>query len=87
MLAAEHDVLCPPGLLLDAANRYRAGFRELVKEGKLQGSHTQRGEDGDDQDGVRFRVVPGVAHHMQNHMQNDEWERGAKELLDWVQRL
>ncbi|KAF2796406.1 alpha/beta-hydrolase [Melanomma pulvis-pyrius CBS 109.77] len=90
VLAAEKDVLCRPDILLDAAKRYRAAFRELVREGKVDGissrdlrteSEREQEEDGD---GVRFKVVRGLGHHLQNH---EEWERGAKEILEWVETL
>ncbi|KAF2268756.1 alpha/beta-hydrolase [Lojkania enalia] len=88
VLAAEHDVLCQPGLLLDAAQRYRASFWELVQNKKLDGVSGSdlriENDQGDDWDGVRFRVVPGVAHHLQNEV---EWEKGAREILAWMEQL
>lgn len=90
VLAAEKDVLCRPDILLDAARRYRAAFRELVREGKVDGVSSgdlrteSEQEQGEDCDGVGFKVVKGLGHHLQNH---EEWERGAKEILEWVGRL
>ncbi|KAF2871789.1 Alpha/Beta hydrolase protein [Massariosphaeria phaeospora] len=88
ILAAEHDVLCTPNILLDAAQRYRVAFREMVLRGKIDGVSNlhirSESEQGDDWDGVSFKVVPGVGHHLQNHV---EWERGAQEILAWVERL
>lgn len=37
ILAAEHDVLCTPNVLLDATARDRAAFRHCIKAGSLQG--------------------------------------------------
>lgn len=37
-----------------------------------------------DRDGVRFSVVSGLGHHLQNHV---EWEKGAGEIEDWVKGL
>lgn len=88
VLAAEKDVLCTPSLLFDAAKRYRAAFHHCIRVGMLDGvsEYDSRVEDeeSEDWDGVTFKVVRGLAHHMQNHV---EWERGAKELLDWVEKL
>lgn len=90
VLAAEHDVLCTPAILLDAAQRYRTAFRDMVQSGKIKGiassaMRTGEGHGGEgDWDGVAFAVVPGVGHHLQNHV---EWERGAEEILKWVERL
>ncbi|KAF2121167.1 Alpha/Beta hydrolase protein [Lophiotrema nucula] len=88
VLAAEHDVLCTPALSLDAAQRYRVAFQDLAGKKKLEGIssgdlRTQR-EQGSEWDGVAFKVVPGVAHHMQNEV---EWEKGAMEVLAWSEQL
>lgn len=90
VIAGEHDVLCTPSVLQDAAMRYRAAFRQMLQEGKLDGLDTagERGhtanehEDGDE--GVSFRVIKGVAHHIQNHV---EWQKGAEEILQWAEQL
>jgi hypothetical protein len=37
-----------------------------------------------DRDGVRFCVVSGLGHHLQNHV---EWQKGAAEIEDWVKML
>lgn len=88
VLAAEHDVLCTPKLLLDAAKRYRSAFRDLVGKGGLEGVSEKdlrpETEQEENWDGVRYRVVKGLGHHLQNHV---EWERGAEELLEWVEQL
>lgn len=88
VLAGEHDVLATPTISLDAARRYDTAFWELVKGKKIDGiseDDVRKGkEQGAEWDGVRFKVVPGVAHHLQNHV---EWERGAKELLAWIEQL
>jgi len=88
VLAAELDVLCTPSVLLDAAKRYRAAFLYCVRAGKLDGilEYDVRATENDDEDwdGIRFKVVKGVAHHLQNHI---EWERGAEEVWKWTESL
>jgi hypothetical protein len=88
VLAAEHDVLCTPAISLDAATRYRRAFREAVSKGQLAGLDGKdlraEQEEGMEWDGVQFGIVPGVAHHMQNE---DEWARGAEEILGWIEGL
>ncbi|KAF2736184.1 alpha/beta-hydrolase [Polyplosphaeria fusca] len=88
VLAAEHDVLCTPAISLDAAQRYRGAFRALVAKKELDGISAKNlrteAEEGGKWDGVGFKVVPGVAHHMQNE---EDWERGAQEILRWVEDL
>jgi hypothetical protein len=90
VLAAEHDVLCTPPLMEDAAKRYRAAFRHCVRVGKLDGvSEYDAGvedsnEGGKDEAGVAFTVVQGLGHHLQNHV---DWERGAEAVLKWTEML
>ena len=90
VLAAEHDVLCKPLVMEDAAKRYRAAFHHCVRVGKLDGvsEYDARIEDNnkesEDRDGVEFTVVKGLGHHLQNHV---EWERGAEALLKWAEKL
>jgi pimeloyl-ACP methyl ester carboxylesterase len=90
VLAAEKDVLCRPEILLRAAQRYRAAFRELVRRGKIDGvSEAEISGKGDVEqgvyrDGVGYKVVKGLGHHLQNH---EGWESGAEELLEWVERI
>lgn len=90
VLAAEHDVLCTPLVLEDAAERYRAAFHHCVRVGKLDGVGEEDARvessdaEGDDRDGVAFTVVKGLGHHLQNHV---EWERGAEALLRWADEL
>ena len=82
VLAAEHDVLCTPPLLLDTAERYRAAFRDCVNAGILPG--VGQLSEKDECDGVACALVKGVAHHLQNHV---EWEKGAEEVEKWVEKL
>jgi hypothetical protein len=88
VLAAELDVLCTPSVLLDAAERYRAALRDCVKSGKLDGISkydVRVMENGDEErGGVVFKVVKGLAHHLQNHI---EWEKGAEEVWAWIESL
>ena len=82
VLAAEKDVLCTPAVLEDAAQRYRQALRTIVS----QGDNLQRKRiiGTAPESGVRFRVVKGLAHHLQNH---EEWERGADEVHQWLEQL
>jgi hypothetical protein len=90
ILAAEHDVLCTPFVLKDAAKRYRAAFHHCVRVGKLDGVSDydarieENDDEGEDKDGVSFTVVKGLGHHLQNHV---EWKRGAEAVLKWAEEL
>ena len=91
VVAAQHDVLCTPPVLRDAATRYRNAFYHGVKAGMLPGvSQSQTRSDSSEPksewDGVAFTLVKGVGHHLQNH-QAGEWERGAEAVLAWVEKL
>ncbi|KAK7187652.1 hypothetical protein DPSP01_004488 [Paraphaeosphaeria sporulosa] len=81
ILAAQRDVLCTPTILEDAARRYRRAFRDMSLDNRLVFAQEQQDEEVD---GVRFRVVDGVAHHMQNH---EEWGKGADEVQKWLEQL
>lgn len=88
VVAGENDVLCTPSILRDAADRYRTAFQYCVRMKKLDGISeddvlTAGGED-DGYDGVSFKVVKELGHHLQNHV---EWQRGAEEILRWAQEL
>jgi pimeloyl-ACP methyl ester carboxylesterase len=83
VLAAEQDVLCTPPVLLDAAKRYRAAFRLCLRTGRLDGV-SEEDVESVVEDGVAFMEVKGVAHHLQNHV---EWEKGAKAVLQWAEKL
>lgn len=85
VLAAEHDVLCKPHILLDAAKRYRAAFRHCLRVRKLDGVSEQDARS-QDEDGVAFTEVKGVAHHLQNH-EDGEWQKGAAAVLEWAEEL
>ncbi|KAF2451716.1 alpha/beta-hydrolase [Karstenula rhodostoma CBS 690.94] len=80
ILAAEKDVLCTPAILEDAAQRYRRAFKEMASN-DLEGSNLKQ---DDMENRVRFRVVDGVAHHLQNH---EEWGKGADEVRKWLEQL
>jgi hypothetical protein len=90
VVAAEHDVLCTPPVLRDAAKRYRAAFHHCVRVGKLDGVSEDDArvekcdEESEERDGVAFTVVKGLGHHLQNHV---EWEKGAEALLKWANQL
>jgi hypothetical protein len=88
VLAGEEDVLCTPSILKDAAERYHTAFQHCVSVGKLDGVSGDdvkvESEQGDEWDGVCFRVAKGLGHHLQNHI---GWESGALEILRWVEQL
>ncbi|KAF1965283.1 alpha/beta-hydrolase [Bimuria novae-zelandiae CBS 107.79] len=82
VLAAEKDVLCTPSVLEDAAQRYSLAYKNMVSSGEIKGVVSTQREIRDN--GVRFRVVKGLAHHLQNH---EEWEKGADEVRRWLEQL
>jgi len=87
VLAAELDVLCTPSILLDAATRYRFAFDYCIRAGTLDGISTpDLGiiNSAEEWHGVTFKVVRGVAHHLQNH---DTWEIGAEAVWEWTESL
>lgn len=88
VLAAEKDVLCTPAILQDTAQRYRAAFKDMVKTHKIDGPPDPTldadSKDSSDSCGVRFRVVEGLGHHLQNHV---EWEKGAEVVMEWYAQL
>ncbi|KAH7089146.1 Alpha/Beta hydrolase protein [Paraphoma chrysanthemicola] len=90
VVAAEHDVLCTPPVLEDAAKRYRVAFHHCVRIGKLDGVSESDArldaneQEGEDRDGVAYVVVKGIAHHLQNH---ENWQSGAEVLLRWTEKL
>ena len=88
VLAGAKDVLCTPSILKDAAERYNAAFQHCVRVGRVdgisEGDFVTEGGNDDGWDGVSFRIVKGLGHHLQNHV---EWKRGAEEVLGWVQQL
>jgi pimeloyl-ACP methyl ester carboxylesterase len=86
VLAAEHDVLCRPPILRAMAQKYRQGLADLIApaDPEIQAELTDPDADPKDWEGVRFRIVKGVAHHMQNEV---EWERGAEGIAIWLDGL
>ncbi|ORY18294.1 Alpha/Beta hydrolase protein [Clohesyomyces aquaticus] len=90
VLAGEKDVVCKPWLLLDAAKRYQAAFRDMVGRGQVPGIETKDLDSGDSGviggSGVLYRVAKGVGHHMQNQ-EEGKWQRGAEEIAGWLEGL
>ena len=80
VVAGEKDVLCRPRILEALAGWYRGA----LKEGYPSSSANRDAAEREAEEGVRFRVVKGVAHHMQNEV---EWEKGAEEILRWLKEL
>lgn len=81
IIAAEKDVLCTPAILEDAAQRYKRAYQEMTSNSEWK---APRKEQEHEDTGVRFTVVKGVAHHMQNH---EEWASGSAEVLKWLEQL
>lgn len=83
VIAAEHDVLCRPKLMRDMAQKYRRGLADLVgsQDEKLRMRLADPDVEPEEWEGVRFRVVKGVGHHLQNEV---EWERGIEEIELWL---
>ncbi|KAF2838796.1 alpha/beta-hydrolase [Patellaria atrata CBS 101060] len=71
ILAAENDRLMSVEQMQRAADTYRTGVTDLVGTKKLE---TKR-------QGVRFGLVRGAGHHLQNDLQ---WEDGAEKFLDCI---
>ncbi|KAL2260058.1 hypothetical protein VTK26DRAFT_6077 [Humicola hyalothermophila] len=71
-------------------NTYRKAHIALVQQNKLEsndgGVQSVPGDGGQDHagQGVRFCVVPGAAHHLQNDV---TWEVGAQKLLAFYEQL
>jgi hypothetical protein len=77
ILAGQCDRLCAPDLMERLAVMYRQGVKELEEQGEMPGQM-------EPSLGVRFDVVEGAGHHMQNDLQ---WEDGAKKVLDFYEQL
>ncbi|KAF2204404.1 alpha/beta-hydrolase [Delitschia confertaspora ATCC 74209] len=83
ILAAERDVLCHPPILYSMMQKYQGALADFVQEDSALPAKNGGGSSCGD-GGVRFRIVPGVAHHLQNDV---EWQRGAQEILEWLRGL
>lgn len=82
ILAAEKDRLMSIKQMRGAAEHYRGGVVDLIKAKKLDSESS--GLLGDDASGIRFRVVAGAGHHLQNDLQ---WHDGAREVVEFYEQL
>jgi hypothetical protein len=90
VLGGECDKLVMLPVMKKLADAFRGTYCRLVKEKKIDAGKVSAGPlagaGGEDTqaDGVRFCVVPGAGHHMQNDI---GWEVGAQKLLEFYQQL
>lgn len=89
VLAGSADTLMGVKLMRRMAQHYRKAFGKLVKRELLQADLAEANADNQEGDelsgsGIRFGVVEGAGHHMQNDLQ---WEDAAQQLLTFVKQL
>lgn len=90
VLAGELDKIMTLRIMEDLAHMYRVGYSSMAQQNKLPGEDTEvvplEGEGGRDNTGhgVRYCVVPGAGHHLQNDV---TWEIGARKLLAFYEQL
>lgn len=87
VMAGGEDKLMGVRLMQQMASRYRAGYSQLVAETKIDVEREDGGDGSESIDagqGVRFCVVAGAGHHLQNDVQ---WEDGAVKLRDFYEQL
>ena len=77
VLAGERDRLVTLNVTEQEAREGRESFVDLVAEKKIEAKV-------DEYCGVRYHIVEGAGHHMQNDLQ---WEDGANKLLDFYNQL
>jgi pimeloyl-ACP methyl ester carboxylesterase len=78
VLAGENDRLVDLTVAQREAREAREAFVHLAKTGRIEAKKEQSDS------GVRYYVVKGAGHHMQNDLQ---WEDGARQLLQWYEQL
>ncbi|KAL8296649.1 hypothetical protein RB597_005973 [Gaeumannomyces tritici] len=92
VMSGEGDRLMTPPVMRHLAATYRAAFLGEARAKKIEAGHDAAavvplaGEGGRDNAGqaVRFCMVPGAGHHLQNDVQ---WEVGARKLLGFYRQL
>jgi len=87
VLAGGEDKLMGVKLMQQMANTYRAGHLRLATEKAIDVKRKYGGKDSkltEAEQGVRFGIVEGAGHHLQNDLQ---WKDGAMKLLDFHERL
>jgi hypothetical protein len=92
VMSGTKDELMTVPIMKDLASSFRSALSGLVEGKKLEaGAETAHEEPLDGEGGldtigrgVRFCLVPGAGHHLQNDVM---WEVGAKKLLDFYEQL
>ena len=86
ILAASDDKLMSSDLMERAAAEYRARFSKLMKEEEFQAADeiAQKDTGGNERHGVRYGVVKGASHHLQN---DSQWEDAARQVLEFYEQL
>lgn len=92
VMSGEGDRLMTPPVMRHLAATYRAAFVGQVMTKKIEAGRDAAavvplaGEGNLDNAGqaVRFCIVPGAGHHLQNDVQ---WEVGARKLLEFYRQL
>jgi pimeloyl-ACP methyl ester carboxylesterase len=68
----------------DYVRAYRASFNQAALRAELAGRENNGESVLMTGDGVRFVVVNGAGHHVQNDIQ---WEEGARQILAFLEQL
>jgi hypothetical protein len=90
LLCGELDKIMKLPIMEDLAHTYRTNYNFMIRQEKLEGEDLNvepvPGNGGRDSTGhgVRFNVVPGAGHHLQNDV---TWEVGAQKLLAFYEQL
>ncbi|KAF9457200.1 Alpha/Beta hydrolase protein [Collybia nuda] len=82
VMAGSEDTLMGTTLMCRMAQHYRKAFRVLVKRKILRVDPDAA--EPPSCDGVRFGVIEGAGHHMQNDLQ---WQESAHQLLAFIEQL
>jgi hypothetical protein len=87
IMVGSEDVLMDLDMARKQTSEYRAALRMSASPGK-QDSNSEERADGstttDSGDGVRFVIVHGAGHHLQNDLQRDA---GAEALLAFARQV
>lgn len=84
VLAGGADRLMTLDVMRKLAEFYRAAFRDLDGEGRVEEGLRSLGWLEEEGDGVQFCVVAGAGHHLQN---DTLWEVGVEKLLHFYRQL
>ena len=90
VLAGGEDKIMTAPQMQRLAGFYRTAFASLVGQKKLDAEVSEpksipgEGDENTAGHGVRYCVVPGAGHHLQNDVM---WEVGAQKLLEFYKQL